>query len=887
MTDTLESLAGDTILLTVNNRLAREMMRRYAQGRIAAGQRVWDTPAILPWSAWLRSQYEALVDAGYTERTLLSPHQERLLWEQVVRDSPEGGALLRPAAAARSAQRTWQLLYDWRISPESLDYYPDEQTRLFVTWSWHFEELCRQARGLSAAELGALLGGALQDGTIVPPRRIRLAGFDSLTPQQQRLRENLAEAGCDIEEWHEAEQTAATRRLALHTREQEYLAAADWAREQLAAHPGARLAIVSARLQEDRDGLERSLRQVLDPAGFLPGRPPAPLFNVSLGRPLSEYPLVAHLLLGLRLAMDKPLSLHELGVLLRSPFIGGHAGEWLQRAGLDRRLREHGRPWLRRAELLYQAHRQSEGDAAYCPALVARLRQLQDLLDTLPREDSPNAWAGHLLKLIDTLGWPGEQPPDSSEYQQIGRLRDLISEFSTLARVRSVFRLGEAVSRLAQLCEETEFQPQAPDTPVQVLGMLEAAGLRFDGIWILGMDDQAWPPAPSPDPLIPVSLQREDDMPHASAERELHFARQIMERLARAAPQLWVSHALRDDDRELRPSPLIHELPEADAADPAGIQNPLYLAAARGPAPLPLSAVDKVQVPTQPTGGSGLLADQAACPFKAVAHHRLYTRALPEPSYAPDPRLIGNMVHQLLERIWQHLRDSQGLHACPPDELDALVQKLAAQTLEDLARQRPDLYGSAFRSLEKMRLGELALAWLAYERRREAPFRVVGFEQDVQTELVGLPLRARIDRIDELEDASRVIIDYKTGSRVGTDSWTGERPDEPQVPLYCISHPRVSAGLLAQVNRRQLKMHGLARAEHIAPGVHAYQASADIPDWDALLGHWRSQLELLAREILDGLARVSPKDAKACEYCDLPAFCRVRQLARADGDEQA
>ena len=35
MTDTLDSLAGDTILLTVNNRLAREMMRRYAQGRIA------------------------------------------------------------------------------------------------------------------------------------------------------------------------------------------------------------------------------------------------------------------------------------------------------------------------------------------------------------------------------------------------------------------------------------------------------------------------------------------------------------------------------------------------------------------------------------------------------------------------------------------------------------------------------------------------------------------------------------------------------------------------------------------------------------------------------------------------------------------------------------
>ncbi len=870
-------LTGDRegLLLSVNNRLARELQREHARLQIAAGRKIWHTPAILAWNTWLLQQHKVLLESGYTLSALLNAHQERLLWEQAVAESPQGGSLLRPAAAARTARQAWQTLHDWRIAPETLLQHPDPETRLFAGWARRFAQLCEQARSISVAELGALFVGALRERLISPPVRVRLAGFDNLTPMQTLILDSLSEAGCEVNSLDEGERIAQARRISLPQRQDEHLAAAEWARQRLAAQPEARLAIVSARLEKDRDGLQRTLTQVLDPGGFLNPGAPAAAFNISLGRPLSDYPLVGDLLLALRLALDTPLQLNDIGLLLRSAFLGGHAREWLPRAELDRWLRERGQALLRRSELLYQAGRLEQGHPAHCPELISRLQQLSDWLTTIPREDSPNAWSGHLLRLMDLLGWPGDQPLNSSEHQQAERLRRLVSEFSTFSRVRSEFRLSQAITQFRALCEETEFQPRHEQARLQALGMLEAAGLSFDAVWILGLDDQSWPPAPSPNPLLPVSLQREKDMPHASAERELAFAQRVLQRLLHGAGEVVISHAQQEDERELRASALIREIAAASPEDLGlTLVNPLHAASARGDAPEPLPVPEHVPASGTPGGGSSLLSDQAACPFRAMAHHRLAAHALPEAQLAPDPRLLGNLVHQLLERVWSHLHDSSTLKTSSQSELEQLVANAAEQTLADLGRDRPDLYRGAFRELEQARLTELALAWLAHEARRERDFTVVACEQRVEIRLNDLPLRLRVDRIDQLDDGSLVIIDYKTGQRVSANGWTEERPSEPQVPLYCISHPGVSAGILAQVNRGKLRMHGIARDPGIAPGVVSVEQDG-IPAWDELLGQWRLRLEGLAHEILDGFARVAPRGPDSCSHCDLPSLCRV------------
>jgi 1,6-anhydro-N-acetylmuramate kinase len=94
---------------------------------------------------------------------------------------------------------------------------------------------------------------------------------------------------------------------------------------------------------------------------------------------------------------------------------------------------------------------------------------------------------------------------------------------------------AQAVSLLNDLAGEAIFQPETAEMPIQILEALQAAGSRFDALWAMGMTDTVWPAPAKPNPIIPRILQREFDLPHATPERELRFARDVTDRLLRSA----------------------------------------------------------------------------------------------------------------------------------------------------------------------------------------------------------------------------------------------------------------------------------------------------------------------------------------------------------------
>ncbi len=886
----LEEVADGATLLTANNRLARELRARYDALQQQRGREVWERATILPWGAWLQNCFQELLDLGLTEWSLLSPWQVRVLWEQVVRGSfpDEYTAVLRPAAVARSAEEAWRLTQEWMIPREQLNAWATPETDRYLAWADRYFEQCRRNGWIDPARLPALLTEQLRTRRLGVPERLLLAGFDERTPRQDQLLTQLEESGCRIGVVERDEVPQEAYRIEFNHPARELETAARWAAQRLESDPRARIGVIIPRLTELREQVVHILQQVFSPATR---STPAPVYNLSLGKPLARYAVIGDALLLLDLARGE-LSCADVGRLLRSPFLAGGIEEWSRRARLDARIRkEVGERHIALRTLIGKLYQAEEREWDACPELLRLLGRFHDRLQGWGGAVEPGEWAERFLALLQAAGWPNAGRLNSDEYQQVRRFRELLASFASLRVVQPSMTLREALRRLRSQAEETLFQAEGADAPVQIMGVLEAAGLAFDHLWVAGLTDDQWPPAAAPNPLLPQGLQRKLNIPHASAERELAFAAVMTERLLASAPVVLVSHASRDEDGPLRPSPLIAGLPALDPAalDLAVEQYPYQTETAELE-----EFIDNQAPPLVPgsrvPGGTGIFSDQARCPFRAFAIHRLGADSIEEPVSGLDGRERGSLLHSVMEQVWSRLRDRATLRATSGEELENLVRDAADRAIATASRRKPVTFAPRFTELERERLTGLVLRWLELEKER-ADFAVEELEKRATLAVGDLFLDTRTDRIDRLEDGGRVVIDYKTGRNVSIKGWFEDRLEEPQLPLYATAGAEgtaaVSAVLLAHLNPEKSAFLGVAAESGLVPRIQAFvesKQSRGYADWDALFQHWRDSLRMLAGEIQAGRAGADPKDPhQSCRYCPLPSLCRIHEQREAFG----
>src|SRR5436190_950026 len=285
-----------------------------------------------------------------------------------------------------------------------------------------------------------------------------------------------------------------------------------------------------------------------------------------------------------------------------------------------------------------------------CPLLRQALERVFALAGEAG-EKSPSEWARRFSALLEAAGFPGERALDSEEFQARAKWHEVLGEFARLDRISKNLSLRKALSILKQICSDTLFQPESADAPIQVLGVLESAGLRFDCLWVSGLTDEAWPLAARPNPFIPIALQKKAGIPQASAEGSLAFGRRITQEWAGSAKEVVFSWPGKEEDRDLAPSPLILEIPVSSLSVPDYPRYRDLLFASKKLESLEDSKAPPVQV-KQVRGGTRVLTDQAACPFRAFARWRLAAEGLEEPTPGLDARKRGSLLHHLMKHLW-------------------------------------------------------------------------------------------------------------------------------------------------------------------------------------------------------------------------------------------
>jgi probable DNA repair protein len=864
------------MIITANTRLARVLQHSYDRIQVENGHPVWISPDILPIGAWLERSWRSWIyvtnEANPVQ--LLSTSQERAIWEGIVSQSDAGNELLQVAPTADAAASAWNLAHAWKLPFDGRDWDNTRDTEAFRGWADEFRRFCERRNWMSAALLPEFVAARIASDEIPVPPQIQLAGFTEFTPVQERLFESLRRKNAIVEILPAPDRGGrqSAVRVGFIDSHREIRAAAQWARKllELSTHSGRRepgIGIVVPELSKYRSPIERLFAEEFHPGGRLsPDQDSRRVFNISLGPAFSEYPLIQAALQILRMKPDATIQFDDVTILLRSPFLAKAQTEATACAALDLQLRCQREPELMLSDIT----------AGAPPGLKSAIGRWYLEYSKAPSRHLPSDWAAAFSAELKFIGWPGERPLNSTEYQTTVAWNELLSEFAGLDSSTGTLNRGSAVSLLQRLASDRQFQPESETAPVQILGVFEASGMSFDHLWIIGMHDGVWPRSVAPNPFLPLRLQRSCNLPQSSPQRELEFTTRLSEQLLASASSVVLSYPCMESDAELRPSPLFSNIPEVSvgvldlSASPSHAEL-LYRSAnieMIGDSNAPPWAGAKAR------GGTAIFTHQAACPFQAFAKIRLGADRLETAAPGLSPLDRGNLVHDVLAGVWKELGSHETLITENASYLTAVVHDEVESCIRRMASTKRALREPRFAAIEQARLERLVSDWLELEKER-LPFIVLPPEERQHVNVGGIDLTIRADRIDRLDDGRHVVVDYKT-SRHGPSEWDGPRPDEPQLPLYAVTAGvPVAAVVFGVVKAGDSRFAGLTASDGILPGLKA--ATGD----DALASRvpqWREVLENLAADFRSGKATVNPKQPhQTCRICGLQSLCRIRE----------
>lgn len=314
-----------------------------------------------------------------------------------------------------------------------------------------------------------------------------------------------------------------------------------------------------------------------------------------------------------------------------------------------------------------------------------------------------------------------------------------------------------------------------PMRGLQVLGLLESRLLKFDRIILLDATDDVLPGGPLQDPLLPDALRHILGLPD-SARRERASAYNLF-RLCSGAKE---AHFLWRED-----------VPKSDFYDSKKVRSrfvekmiwdmekskPELLDSSKGPVELPAPVLKILQKepkiltrapelttaienfwnsPVPVTSLDGYLS----CPLSFIWQNIIGLGAK-DRSPASVSLSVGNLVHEVLKRVYELLGPDIDKNAIANEKFDSVVLKAFAEVAQNRNVQNK-VPVDTWMTLKKTVPARLREFW----NNQPEKTRIIALEREFKSQISlgdsNITLKGKPDRVD-LRDGAIHIIDYKTG----------------------------------------------------------------------------------------------------------------------------
>ena len=840
-----------SVTLTPNKRLARHLQKQFCISHTKQNQNAWHSAKILPLKTWLINCWQECSDP----RVLLNPFQEKLLWQKIIIENlgEKFISLTKFAINAHESISAWQL--------KDINYpaYKTEDIIIFQRLYGKLKEYCKDKNLVTTSKLPTLLIPYIQNHNF---EKITFAGFDEYNPQLQTLIASIKETGCEIFELDPNNyQNSVQKRLGFDNLKQEIITSAKLAKQILNKNDSSNIGIVVPKLVELRSEISQIFSEILGDDKII---------NISAGIPLNTTPII-NCALEL-LSLSESFSLKTINKILLSPYITSAETEKSERAFFNFQLNQ-----LNYFQISVNAIKQLAGKNI--PLLMQTLLKWQDFFSHAQNKTLyPSDWIQIFTQILQIFGWPGENNLTDLESTATKYFTRSLQEVAATNLTTGKVSYKKALQILHEFIIDTTLQPEREiDAPINIIGTLEATGINFDYLWIMGLDQENWPPALHPNPFIPFEIQKKFSLPHASAERELHFCEMLIKRYKRSAKEIIFSYVKQIEDRVIEPSSLIADIPEI-SIDDLGLAKTITWAqkihSSQNLEILDIDLAPKLTPNETIHASSRLIELQSLCPFQAFMEFRLATKEPKKPELGISKIKRGILIHSALEHFWQNVKTQQNLCQLEPTQLQKLINDCSEYALNKLALTL-SLY-----KLEKQCLISLLTRWLEIEKMR-LPFRVIATEKTIQINLSSIPIKLRIDRIDQLANDSSVLIDYKTGKNLpSVFDWFGPRPKNTQLLLYSVAIGSIQGLALAQINIESLKLKDISLNELLF-GLRTIDPTENNLKnnitWEELIEYWRNILTNLACDFASGKSSPTPLSPQVCKQCSFGPVCRVKR----------